>query len=104
MTTAGSEVTDEKPAPRGIDGLMFRYSRWKRRSLEEIAEAPLSALALRTLYLCGCILIDGVILPWILTIPDGGFSLVWFAVLLVPALAGEVVGYHKLKAAAGGTA
>lgn len=98
MKTADSDAPDEADTARGIDGLMFRYSRWKRRSLEDIATAPLSVLAVRSLYLCACILFDGVILPWIIMIPEGGFSLPLFAVLLVPAVAAEVLGYRRLRA------
>lgn len=85
---------------RGLDGLMFRYSRWKRRSLVDLAEAPLSTLAFRSLYLCGCILLDGVILPWAVTVLGGGFSFPLFALLIVPAVAAEAVVYRRTKTAA----
>ena len=91
---------DEERTERGLDGLMVRYSRWKRRSLEDIAQEPLSTLALRNAYLCACILLDGVILPWIVVVLGGGFSLLLFTLLFIPAVAAETALYRRMKAAA----
>ncbi len=94
--------TEERAEPeykaRGIDRLLVGYSRWKTRRLVAMDATPLSALALQTLYLSGCILADGVLLPWIVTLLDGDFSFLLFALLLIPALALEAVGYRRLKA------
>ena len=82
----------------GLDALMRRYSRWKRERLVEIAELPLSALALRNLFLSVCILVDGVVLPWVVAVALGGFSFLLFTLLLIPAVALESVLYRRMKA------
>jgi len=89
---------DEPPyEPRGIDGLMARYSRWRRRRLVTLAEMPLSALAVQTLYLCACVLADGVFLPWVVTVLQGEFSLLLFSALLIPLVAAEAVVYREMR-------
>jgi len=86
-----------RPEARGIDGLLLRYSRWKTGRLITMDETPLSALALQTLYLSACVLADGVILPWIVTLLVGEFSFLGFALLLLPALAVESMFYRKMR-------
>ena len=81
---------------RGIDSLMHRYSRWKIKRLTRAADEPLTALTLRTLYLSACILLDGVFLPWIVMILEGGFSLLLFSVLLVPTVVVEWTVYRRM--------
>lgn len=92
-----AERGEPQPEYRGVDGLMMRYSRWRRQRLADLAEAPLSTLALRTLFLSACILFDGVLLPWVVTILDGGFSLLLFTVLLSPIVAAEALVYRKMR-------
>jgi hypothetical protein len=77
---------------------MVRYSRWRRQRLVTLSETPLAILTLQTLYLSACILADGVLLPWVVTILEGGFSWLLFAVLLVPVLAAESILYRRVKA------
>jgi hypothetical protein len=96
-----AEVTDREALetePRGLDGLMRRYSRWRRERLVTLAEVPLSTLTLQSLYLSVCVLADGILLPWLASVLDGGFSWLLFVVLLVPALAAESVLYRRMKA------
>ncbi len=83
---------------RGIDAWMRRYSRWRERRLTDLASVPLSSLAVQNLFLCICILLDGVLLPWIVILITGGFSYPLFALLLVPSVLAEGVLYQKLKA------
>lgn len=83
---------------RGIDGWLHRYSRWKERRLTHMAELPLPTLALQSLYLCVCILLDGVLLPWVVVAVASGFSDALFAVLLVPVIVAEGVVYQRMKA------
>lgn len=83
---------------RGLDGLMRRYSRWRRERLVTMAEVPLSTLTLQSLYLSACVLADGILLPWVASVFEGGFSWLVFVVLLVPSLAAESVFYRRMKA------
>ncbi len=83
---------------RGIDAWMRRYSRWRERWLTNLAAMPLSSLAVQNLFLCVCILLDGVLRPWIVILITAGFSYALFAVLLVPSLVVEGYLYQKLKA------
>jgi hypothetical protein len=83
---------------RGIDAMMHRYSRWKLKRLANMADEPLSTLALRNLYLSACVLLDGVFLPWVVVVAQGGFSFLLFAILLVPTLLGEGIVYRRLSA------
>lgn len=94
----GQEETSAVPEARGIDALLLRYSRWRRARLTAMAEMPLSLLGLQTLYLSACILLDGVVLPWIVTLLGGGFSYLLFVLLLLPTLAAESVLYRRVKA------
>ncbi len=87
------------PEPRGIDGLLLRYSRWRRKRLVTMTEAPLSTLALQSLYLSACILADGVLLPWAVSLIQGTFSFLLFAVLAVPLVAAEAWFYGRIKRA-----
>ncbi len=98
-----AERNEPRPEVRGIDGLMQRYSRWRRERLVDLAEVPLSTLAARTLYLSACILFDGVLLPGVVAVLVGGFSLVPFAVLLVPVVAAEALVYRRLRRAERGS-
>lgn len=63
-----------------------------------LAEMPLSSLAVETLFLSLCILLDGVVLPWIVVLVTGDFSYPLFLLLLVPSLAAEGFVHLKLKA------
>ncbi len=83
---------------RGIDGWMHRYSRWRERRLTHLAEMPLSSLAVQTLFLSLCILLDGVVLPWIVVLVAADFSYPLFLLLLVPSLAAEGFVHLRLKA------
>lgn len=93
--------TEEHAEPeyktRGIDGLLTGYSRWKTRRLIAMDATPLHVLALQTAYLSACILVDGVLVPWAVAIFQGEFSFLLFAVLLVPAIAAEFIGYRSLR-------
>jgi len=89
---------DSAEEPRGIDGLMRRYSRWRLQRLARIADESLTALTLRNLYLSACVLLDGVFLPWAVIILEGGFSFLLFAVLLVPTLLVEAILYRRMTA------
>jgi hypothetical protein len=80
---------------RGLDAMMHRYSRWKLNRLARMADEPLSALALRNLYLSACVLLDGVVLPWFVVLAQGGFSFLLFAILLVPTLLVEGIVYRR---------
>ena len=95
---ADEPLEPEGAAPKvhRIDALMMRYSRWRRKRLVSMVEVPLTTLTLRTLYLSGCILLDGVCLPWIATMPDGGFSYPFFAALLLPSLVIEALVYRRM--------
>jgi hypothetical protein len=81
---------------RGIDALMHRYSRWKLKRLATMADEPLSTVALRNLYLSACVLLDGVLLPWVVVVAQGGFSFLPFAILLVPTVLGEWIVYRGI--------
>lgn len=83
---------------RGIDSMMHRYSRWRLKRLARMADEPLSTLALRNLYLSACVLLDGVILPWIVMVVQGAFSFLLFGVLFVPTLVVELVLYRRMTA------
>jgi hypothetical protein len=98
MADVDGRADRESPA-RGIDSLLLRYSRWKTRRLIAMDATPLSTLAVQNLYLAGCIIADGVFLPWAVTLLEGGFSFLLFALLLLPALVVESMGYRRLKAA-----
>lgn len=87
-----------EPEARGIDAWMRRYSRWRERRLTHLAAVPLSSLAVQNLFLCVCILLDGVFVPWIVVVVMGSFSYVLFALLLVPSFVVEAFLYKKLKA------
>ena len=97
-------TADDPAAPppeykaRGIDALLVRYSRWRRRRLARLAEVPLAALALETLYLSACILADAVVLPWIVVLVAGGFSFALFGLLFLPTVVAEAVLYRRVKA------
>ncbi len=93
---AGREATKEEM--RGIDAWMRRYSRWRERRLTHMAELPLSSLALQNLFLCLCILFDGVFLPWIVVLVAGGFSYALLGLLLLPSLVAEGLVYRRIKA------
>lgn len=92
---AGQEVPQEKA--RGIDGWLRRYSHWRERRLTQLAETPLSSLALQNLFLCVCILLDGVLLPWVVVLVAGDFSYVLFAILFFPSVVAEGLVYLKMK-------
>jgi len=99
MGPTDGTVQDHPPAElRGIDGMMHRYSRWKLKRLASLANEPLSTLALRNLYLSACVLLDGVFLPWVVVVAQGGFSFLLFAILLAPVLLGEGIAYRRLTA------
>ena len=91
------ERDEPRPESRGIDGLMTRYSRWRRQRLVTLTEVPLSTLTLRTLALSGFILVDGVLLPWVVTVLEGTFSFLLFAILFVPLIAAEAMVYRRMK-------
>lgn len=95
-TEPASQEAPQVPV-RGIDGWMRRYSRWRERRLTHLAETPLSSLALQNLFLCVCILIDGVLIPWIVVLLEGDFSLALFAVLFVPSVVAEGLVYLRIK-------
>ncbi len=95
-TEDAAPVTE--PESRGVDAWLRRYSRWKERRLTHMAEVPFAALAVQNLYLCACILLDGVVLPWAVTLVAGDFSLTLFAVLLLPAFALEGLLYARIRA------
>jgi len=97
-TADASEHAASETEARGLDGLMRRYSRWRRERLVTMAEVPLSTLTLQSLYLSACVLADGILLPWVASVFEGGFSWLEFVVLLVPALAAESVLYRRMKA------
>lgn len=79
-----------------IDRLLKRYSRWRKRRLENIVELPLSKLALRTAFVSACIVIDGVLLPWIIVALNRSLlSLAMFAVSIVTAVAIEAYVYRR---------
>lgn len=103
-TADAEERSDAAPEFRGIDRLMMRYSRWRRRRLTSLTEVPLATLGLQTLYLCVCIAADGILLPWAVTAVAGGFSLLVFAALFVPAAVVEVLVYRGMKAQTPGKA
>lgn len=99
MRPGDGTARDDPPAePRGIDGMMHRYSRWKLKRLASMADEPLSTLALRNLYLSACVLLDGVLLPWVVVVAQGPFSFLLFAILLAPILLGEGIVYRRLTA------
>jgi hypothetical protein len=83
---------------RGIDAMMKRYSRWKLKRLASMADEPLSTLALRNLYLSACVLLDGVLLPWVVVVAQSGFSFLLFAILFVPTVLGEGIVYRRMTA------
>ncbi len=97
---ATEEASRETPQEvvRGIDAWIRRYSRWRERRLMHMAEMPLSSLAFQNLFLCLCILVDGVLLPWIAVLLAGDFSYAWFGVLLLPSIVGEGLVYQKVRA------
>ncbi len=97
---ATEEVRRDVPQEeaRGIDAWMRRYSRWRERRLMHMAELPLSSLAAQNLFLCLCILVDGVLLPWIVVVLAGDFSYAWYGVLLLPSVVGEGLVYQRMKA------
>lgn len=77
---------------------MRRYSRWRERRLTHLAAIPLSSLALQNLFLCACILVDGVLLPWLVVLLAGGFSYVIFTLILAPGIVAEGFVYQRMKA------
>lgn len=89
-------MATEEPT-RGIDAWMRRYSRWRQRRLIHLAQVPLSSLALENLFLCLCILVDGVFLPWVVVLIADAFSYVLLALLLAPSLAAEYLIYRRMK-------
>ncbi len=97
---ATEEVRRDMPqeGARGIDAWMRRYSRWRERRLTHMAELPLSSLVLQNLFLCLCILFDGVFLPWVVVLIAGGFSYAWLGLLLLPSLVAEGLVYRRIKA------
>ena len=97
-TAESANRADSQTEVRGLDGLMRRYSHWRRERLVSMAEVPLSVLTLQSVYLSACVLADGVLLPWVASVFEGGFSWLVFVVLLVPALASESVLYRRMKA------
>lgn len=100
MTTAtDAPASDASPrTEHRIDGWLHRYSRWKRDRLVGLDETPLATMGVRTLYLCSCILLDGVMLPWAVEVVAGGFSYPLFAVLVLPTIVVESLLYQKMKA------
>lgn len=103
-TADADERSDGAPDFRGIDRLMMRYSRWRRRRLTSLTEVPLATLGLQTLYLCVCILADGILLPWAVEAIAGGFSLLPFVAIFVPAAVVEALVYRGMKATTPGKA
>lgn len=97
-TAEPPDRVESETEARGLDALMRRYSRWRRERLVSLAEVPLSTLTLQTLYLSACVLADGILLPWVVSVPEGSFSWLLFTVLLVPALAAESILYRRVKA------
>ena len=97
-TAEASDRAASETEPGGLDGLMRRYSRWRRERLVSLAEVPLSTLTLQSLYLSACVLADCILLPWVVSVAEGGFSWIVFVVLLVPALAAESILYRRMKA------
>jgi hypothetical protein len=100
MTTAPDTPDRDEPPreQRGIDGWMHRYSRWKRRRLVSLNETSVAVIGIRTLYLCACILLDGVMLPWAVVVLVGAFSYPLFAGLVLPAIVVEALLYQRMKA------
>jgi len=63
--THNSAVNDK---PDAVTKILMKYSRWRRKRFVAESKVPLRLLLLRTGFLTGCILIDGVLLPWVITI------------------------------------
>jgi hypothetical protein len=65
-STKGGRNSTSNDKPDRITKLLMDYSRWRRRRLLAESKLPMKLLILRTTYFSGCVLMDGVFLPWII--------------------------------------
>ena len=78
--------------------VFHRYAEWKRVQLTNATAEPMANLLKRSAYLSLCVLVDGVILPWIILILNRSFiSGLVFACLLIVAVALEYLVYGRLN-------
>jgi hypothetical protein len=86
--------------PDTVTRLLMKYSQWRRRRLVAESNVPIRLLALRTVFLTGCVLVDGVFLPWIvIALNRAIFSYALFATALVLAVFLEARFYFRWKKA-----
>lgn len=84
--------------PDTVTRLLMKYSQWGRRRLVAESKVPIRLLVLRTVFLTGCILVDGVFLPWIvIALNRAIFSYALFAAGLVLAVFLEARFYFRWK-------
>jgi hypothetical protein len=96
-TSDSDSISDNEPDR--VTRLLMRYSKWKRERLLVESRLPMRLLILRSIFLTGCILLDGVFLPWIIIGSDGttlGYML--FLFVFVVAVFLQAKFYFRWKA------
>jgi len=79
--------------------LLRRYSEWRRRRLVNDSQLPFNHLIIKTTYFAACILVDGVVLPWIVIALQRTFlSYLLFMLCLGLILLAQVRLYFGIKA------
>jgi hypothetical protein len=82
-----------------LTALLRRYSEWKRRRLVNDSQLPFNHLIIKTTFFTACILVDGVVLPWIVIALQRTFvSYLLFMLCLGLMLLAQVRLYSGIKA------